>query len=376
MGGRIELGLAAGLALVAGQAGVQERELLFPKSLDHLAPALSVEGVQLAAPMTVFYRGATETTQEDWKAVGEDEVLVQSSDWTQALKSGRKDGGWTWFERPPEGTRREQKGDLRFVIDAARRTTLAFSKEADEAGMREVLSLGPEGEVLARLTVEGLRWVSVSDDGARFTIATGSFVRVLERSGAQVLPDLKEATVSGALASDGAWLAVDLSASGSGRVKWISLREPQAVPVAFDVSAPGHVAFGSAHDLAAHVTPREVALFQLDDGGPKLLRRLSVPDGFVWRAAAFDVEGRLALGRIRIERRAKRDPSDQANHFRPGAAHLAVDFFASIAGQPVSTEWEVSLWNYAAPALAFAIDGRCIADAGHSAETLKPPWLP
>src|SRR5262245_19562582 len=256
--GRFGCVLAAGLVAIAGHAAAQERELLFPKSPDLPPQTTSVEGVQLAEGQPiVYYRGAPTAPPEGAKPLLQNQALVQSRNWSRVLLFGREGTDKTWFERPPGPRLPAPKGDLRFAIDVAGRTTVAFSKEGDE---RDVFSLGPEGAVLATLKVAGLRWVSVSDDGARFAVATDSFVRVLERSGAPRLDDLKEATAAGARSPDGAWLAVD-RAAGAERLRWISLRQPEA-RAAFDVSAPGRVVYSATGELAAHVAPREVALFR------------------------------------------------------------------------------------------------------------------
>jgi hypothetical protein len=345
-----------------GAGGQEARELgvkpLYEGSLE--APLL---GLVLAEPVSVLLHDppAPGSSQVQWERVEANHFVTLSRDWTRILRfSLGPESTSAYFRSVEEPT--QLPGLARFALDSTGATTVAWLTPGEDSGRASLWIGDQQGEQVEKVDVPGLLWVDVSNDGRRLAYGTSAESVVLTRKAERL--DHAAAGIFGALSARGAWLAVEreLDEGDEAHVLTLMRLDP---PLSKDIPVTGdglQLVFDPGEGRLARVSSRSVQTIWLGGAEPAVERELQAPEGSDWRSAAFEENGRLALGRIQVSQRPKRFPKEEALPDLPGKARFFVEVFepgATAAGARGSGD--VALWNGRSPEVAFAGNGRLFA---------------
>lgn len=370
-----QLAMVLALACVCGRRGFAQESDLVAKPIFEGSLDAALAGLELSEePRAFFYGGPARTSREFLKVhLLDTEAVTASRNWRRAVHSGF-DGKQTSLHLGGDAPL-PLPGRARFSLDSVGLTTVAWWALDDEASWSHVRIL-ERGEMKWEADFERLQWTDVSGDGQRVAFGTRAGTLVFDRSGAQSngLPPAER----GILSAKGAWLALDSGAGAEHRFTLTRL-EPELTSSFLAYGQAVSLAFDAKDRRIARVSPGLLQVFRLEAGGAQLEFERMAPDGFVWRSAALDDGERLAAGRIRVERRTKRErPAKgeprETEKESPGTAWIAVDLFAADAAQPEHHAlWEAELWNSRSPELSFGASGRLFCIVWPSAFELAQP---
>lgn len=336
------------------------------------SPEAPIVGLRLGDEPEVLYRELTRKADPPVRGqrLPREERATFSRDWTQVVVHRIEEG--LTRARTQEGFEFELDGPQHLSLDGVGRTLVANELAPRDPRERVVRILGPAGQELAALRVDGLRWVSLSRDGERIGLGTPQAVRILRRSGDDAWPALAGASVAGELSADGSWLALQRAQS----LELHALRgQPSQGSVGSFAVEPGlALRFDGRSKWLAHLSEATARVFSIGPG--PLVPEMSVSAAPLteWRGAAFAPDGRLVLSYLRVERVPRSEPGDLENPLRPGLAHAGIQVFEPPSQVPMFTkEWTVEDWNQASPEIAFDRKGRLYAIVWPSAfEILLP----
>jgi hypothetical protein len=344
---------AAPVVLLVACLGCAEAHATATQAMLHAGTREApVAGLRLAPDPVVYVRDLARLPAPGGViALSASETVVTPRGRRHAVTVRRSDGktALVFDGEPPI----EREGELQVELDDEGRVLLTVRVEPGIQGATHVELLDRRGESLARIAFARVGWTALARDGVRFAVGTDAGVRVFARDGRELAKH--PAARVGALSPDGAWLALE-------RERELSLQrlDPTAQDAAWTlpVTEPA-LRLRAAPGRLIRIAPGRLLVVEHSSEEPAVVLDRPPPPGFVWRDALQEEDGTLLASRLKIERRPRRERDSAGGaRFVAGSARVGIEELVLDPPARREVEWDVSLWNAAAPELASAGPGR------------------